>query len=101
MLYTILTKYLTKLLVNSESLVNPKPHIRGDVLPGTYVADLILCFLNSLQFWCVSYNTEALSLVFLKLLLVEHLQYAQIKSIRTKNRLLMIFVILTKIVHKA
>lgn len=40
----------------------------------SYVADLILCFLNSLQLWCVSYNTEAFSFVLLKLLLVEHLQ---------------------------
>lgn len=56
----------------------------------TYVADLVLCFLDSLQLWCIRHNAEALSFVLLKFLLVEHLQHKHTQNLVTNIQLIII-----------
>lgn len=46
----------------------------------TYIADLVLCFLNSLQLWRVCDHAETFPFILLKVLPVENLQNKQTQS---------------------
>lgn len=47
---------------------------------NTYIADLVLCFLNSLQLWRVCDHAETFPFILLKILPVENLENGRQKT---------------------
>lgn len=52
----------------------------------TYIADLVLRFLNSLHLWRACDHTETFSSILLKILFVANLQEKKHQDIRQKKR---------------